>query len=158
MQHVRRILRHEARQRLFFQIDLHGLVRANLASTASERGRLRRPCCWRGRREPQLCCMEQADAWPIRIYTVSQLTSRIRDSLHKQFRDVLVEGEISNFKLYPSGHLYFTLKDETASLRAIMFNFHGRYPEDFIKDGSAVICRGRIDVYEKRGRIQAPRR
>ena len=95
--------------------------------------------------------MEQNGAWPIRIYTVSQLSSRIRDSLHKQFRDVLVEGEISNFKLYPSGHLYFTLKDETASLRAIMFNFYGRYPEDFIKDGSAVICRGRIDVYEKRG-------
>lgn len=95
--------------------------------------------------------MEQDGAWPIRIYTVSQLTSRVRESLHKQFRDVLVEGEISNFKLYPSGHLYFTLKDETASLRAIMFNFYGRYPEDFIKDGSAVICRGRIDVYEKRG-------
>jgi exodeoxyribonuclease VII large subunit len=95
--------------------------------------------------------MEQNGTWPIHIYTVSQITSRIRDSLHKQFRDVLVEGEISNFKLYPSGHLYFTLKDETASLRAIMFNFYGRYPDDFIKDGQAVICRGRIDVYEKRG-------
>ena len=95
--------------------------------------------------------MEQAGAWPIHVYTVSQLTSRIRDSLHKQFRDLLVEGEISNFKLYPSGHLYFTLKDEASSLRAVMFNFYGRYPEDFIKDGAAVICRGRIDVYEKRG-------
>ena len=95
--------------------------------------------------------MEQASEWPIHVYTVSQLTSRIRDALHKQFRDILVEGEISNFKLYPSGHLYFTLKDETSSLRAVMFNFYGRYPEDFIKDGVAVICRGRIDVYEKRG-------
>jgi exodeoxyribonuclease VII large subunit len=95
--------------------------------------------------------MEQTGAWPIHVYSVSQLTSRIRDSLHKQFRDILVEGEISNFKLYPSGHLYFTLKDEASSLRAVMFNFHGRYPENFIKDGAAVICRGRIDVYEKRG-------
>jgi exodeoxyribonuclease VII large subunit len=95
--------------------------------------------------------MEQAGGWPIHVYTVSQLTSRIRDSLHKQFRDLLVEGEISNFKLYPSGHLYFTLKDEASSIRAVMFNFHGRYPEDCIKDGQAVICRGRIDVYEKRG-------
>jgi exodeoxyribonuclease VII large subunit len=95
--------------------------------------------------------MEQAGTWPIHVYTVSQLTSRIRESLHKQFRDLLVEGEISNFKLYPSGHLYFTLKDEASSLRAVMFNFYGRYPEDFIKDGAAVICRGRIDVYEKRG-------
>ena len=95
--------------------------------------------------------MEQTGAWPIHVYSVSQLTSRIRDSLHKQFRDILVEGEISNFKFYPSGHLYFTLKDEASSLRAVMFNFYGRYPEDFVKDGVAVICRGRIDVYEKRG-------
>jgi exodeoxyribonuclease VII large subunit len=95
--------------------------------------------------------MGQAGAWPIQLYTVSQITSRIRESLHKQFRDVLVEGEISNFKLYPSGHLYFTLKDEASQLRAIMFNFYGRYPENFIKDGTAVICKGRIDVYEKRG-------
>ncbi len=89
--------------------------------------------------------------YPIHVYTVSQLTSRIRDSLHRQFREILVEGEISNFKLYPSGHLYFTLKDEAASLRAVMFNFHGRYPEGSLKDGAAVICSGRIDVYEKRG-------
>ncbi|HVN24604.1 MAG TPA: exodeoxyribonuclease VII large subunit [Syntrophorhabdales bacterium] len=95
--------------------------------------------------------MQQAGAWPIHLYTVSQLTSRIRESLHKQFRGILVEGEISNFKLYPSGHLYFTLKDESSSLRAIMFNFQGKYPEGFIKDGAAVICSGRIDVYEKRG-------
>ena len=95
--------------------------------------------------------MERAGAGPIQVYTVSQITSRIRESLHKQFRDVLVEGEISNFKLYPSGHLYFTLKDETSQLRTVMFDFYGRYPENFIKDGTAVICRGRIDVYEKRG-------
>ncbi len=95
--------------------------------------------------------MEQTSAWPLQIFTVSQVTSRIRESLHKQFRDILVEGEISNFKLYPSGHLYFTLKDEASALRAVMFNFYGRYPEDFVKDGTSVICRGRVDVYEKRG-------
>lgn len=95
--------------------------------------------------------MPETGAWPFHAYTVSQITARIRESLHKQFRDILVEGEISNFKLYPSGHLYFTLKDEAASLRAVMFNFHGRYPENLVKDGSAVLCRGRIDVYDKRG-------
>ncbi len=95
--------------------------------------------------------MDYSATWPVQIYTVSQLTSRIRDCIYKQFRDVLVEGEISNFKVYPSGHLYFTLKDDSCSLRAVMFNYHEKYPQGFMKDGTAVICRGRIDVYEKRG-------
>ena len=71
--------------------------------------------------------------------------------ISRQFRDVVVEGEISNFKVYPSGHLYFTLKDDSAALKAVMFNYYGKYPDGFIKDGTAVICKGRIDVYEKRG-------
>ncbi len=95
--------------------------------------------------------MEYPSAWPIRIFTVSQLTSRIRDAVSRQFKDVVVEGEISNFKVYPSGHLYFTLKDDSSSLKAVMFNYYGKYPDGLIKDGTAVICRGRVDVYEKRG-------
>jgi len=62
-----------------------------------------------------------------------------------------VQGEISNFKLYPSGHLYFTLKDDNATIRAIVFNFWDKFPESMIEDGTAVICKGRVDVYEKRG-------
>jgi exodeoxyribonuclease VII large subunit len=95
--------------------------------------------------------MEYPAEWPIRVFTVSQLTSRIRDAISRQFRDVVVEGEISNFKVYPSGHLYFTLKDDSAALKAVMFNYYGKYPDGHIKDGTAVICRGRIDLYEKRG-------
>ncbi|OPY61356.1 MAG: Exodeoxyribonuclease 7 large subunit [Syntrophorhabdaceae bacterium PtaU1.Bin034] len=95
--------------------------------------------------------MEYPSEWPVRIYTVAQLTSRIRDAIYRQFRDVVVEGEVSNFKVYPSGHLYFTLKDDSASLKAVMFNYYGKYPDGLIKDGTAVICRGRVDVYEKRG-------
>jgi exodeoxyribonuclease VII large subunit len=95
--------------------------------------------------------MSRANPWPVQLFTVTQLTSRIRECLHKQFRDVLVEGEVSNCKLYPSGHLYFTLKDHASALKAVMFNFADRYPQNLLKDGSAVICRGRIDVYEKRG-------
>lgn len=95
--------------------------------------------------------MEQPGTWPFQVYTVSQLTSRIRETLYRQFRDVLVEGEVSNLKLYPSGHLYFTLKDDAAQLKAVMFNFRGRYPENFVKDGAAIICKGRVDVYDKRG-------
>lgn len=87
----------------------------------------------------------------IMIYTISELTAKIRQSINSQFRDVLVQGEISNFKLYPSGHLYFTLKDDNAMIKAVAFNFWDKYPEDMIKDGAAVICKGRVDVYEKRG-------
>jgi exodeoxyribonuclease VII large subunit len=87
----------------------------------------------------------------IMIYTISELTARIRQAVNSQFKDVLVEGEISNFKLYPSGHLYFTLKDDNAMIRAVAFNFWDKYPENMIKDGAAVICKGRVDVYEKRG-------
>jgi len=89
--------------------------------------------------------------WPVPVLTVSQLTSRIRDCIYRQFKDVIVEGEVSNSKVYPSGHLYFTLKDDSSSLKAVMFNYQGKYREDLIKDGTAVICKGRIDVYEKRG-------
>jgi len=88
------------------------------------------------------------------IYTVSELTSEIKQLISSQFRDVLVEGEISNFKLYPSGHLYFTLKDDTSMLKGVFFNYRGRYPEGVIGDGIAVICRGRVDVYERRGEYQ----
>lgn len=88
------------------------------------------------------------------IYTVSQLTSEIKHLIGSQFRDVLVEGEVSNFKPYPSGHLYFTLKDNTSMLKAVFFNYHGRYPDGMIGDGMAVICRGRVDIYERRGEYQ----
>jgi exodeoxyribonuclease VII large subunit len=89
------------------------------------------------------------------IYTVSELTLEIKQLITSQFRDVLVEGEISNFKLYPSGHLYFTLKDDASMLKGVFFNYRGRYyPEGTIGDGVAVICRGRVDVYERRGEYQ----
>jgi exodeoxyribonuclease VII large subunit len=99
--------------------------------------------------------MEYPADWSVRIYSVSQLTARIRDLVSRQFRDVVVEGEISNFKIYPSGHLYFTLKDDSSALKAVIFNYRGKYPPDSaIRDGTSVICKGRIDVYEKRGEYQ----
>lgn len=92
--------------------------------------------------------------WPIRIFTVSQLTSRIRDVVSRQFRDIIVEGEVSNFKVYPSGHLYFTLKDSSSALKAVFFHYASKSPGGEIKDGVSVICTGRIDIYEKRGEYQ----
>ena len=95
--------------------------------------------------------MEYPREWPPLALTVSQLTARIRDCIYRQFRDVIVRGEVSNFKVYPSGHLYFTLKDDGSSLKAVMFNYSEKYLNNAITDGTAVVCKGRIDVYEKRG-------
>jgi len=91
---------------------------------------------------------------PYHIYTVSELTAHISDCLQKNFKNVFVEGEISNLRFYPSGHLYFTLKDDLASIRAVVFNFPFRFSMDLIKDGLTVVVRGRLDVYERRGEYQ----
>jgi len=57
----------------------------------------------------------------LRIYTVSELTDRIQELLEGEFPEVIVEGEISNLRPSASGHLYFTLKDEKAQIKAILF-------------------------------------
>lgn len=88
------------------------------------------------------------------VYTVSELTEVIRLELESSFPQLWVEGEVSNFRRHTSGHLYFTLKDERAQLRAVMFRFEARQVNFEIKDGLKVICRGRISVYEPRGEYQ----
>jgi exodeoxyribonuclease VII large subunit len=89
------------------------------------------------------------------VYTVSELTSQIKLILSNRFREITVEGEVSNAKLYPSGHLYFTLKDETATIKGVVFNYRMRWTgEGTVKDGDRVVCDGRVDVYEKRGEYQ----
>lgn len=98
--------------------------------------------------------MEYPPAFPYRVYTVSELSARIRQTISAPFREILVEGEISNQKLYPSGHMYCTLKDDSAMIRVVIFNYATRYPGNMTKDGDAVICKGRLDVYEKRGEYQ----
>ncbi|MHB8109947.1 MAG: exodeoxyribonuclease VII large subunit [Syntrophorhabdaceae bacterium] len=89
------------------------------------------------------------------LLTVSSLTAELKRFVSGRFRDVRVEGEISNAKLYPSGHFYFTLKDDAAMIRGVFFNYANRVSGGrAIKDGDKVLCRGRIDIYEKRGEYQ----
>ena len=89
-----------------------------------------------------------------RIYSVAELSLEIRNLLEKQFPDVWVTGEVSNLRAAGSGHLYFTLKDETAQLRAVCFRNQARYLKFKPQDGLAVIARGRLSVYEARGEYQ----
>ena len=88
------------------------------------------------------------------IYTVSQLTAEIKTILERNFEHLWVEGEISNLRLPGSGHLYFTLKDESAQLRAVMFRLQRRLLKFEPEDGLQVICYGRLTVYELRGEYQ----
>ncbi len=89
-----------------------------------------------------------------RYYSVSELTEALRDVLAEHFTDIWVAGEISGTKLPASGHYYFTLKDETAQLRAVCYKMTARYLKFKPQDGVAVLVRGRIDVYDARGEVQ----
>ncbi len=88
------------------------------------------------------------------ILTVSQLTTEIKSLLERNFLHVWVEGEISNFRLPGSGHFYFTLKDDSAQIRGVMFRLQNRLLKFEPKDGLQVVCYGRITVYEPRGEYQ----
>jgi exodeoxyribonuclease VII large subunit len=89
-----------------------------------------------------------------RIYSVSDLTARIRDLLAKNFTDTVVQGEISNCRPAASGHIYFTLKDERAQIRCVFFKNQQRGMKFRPEDGLKVTVRGSISVYEARGEYQ----
>ncbi len=92
---------------------------------------------------------------PLRyILTVSELTREIKDILENQFPDVWVEGEISNLRVPPSGHIYFTLKDDFSQIRAVLFKMQARTLRFIPEDGLHAICKGRVGLYEKRGDYQ----
>lgn len=89
-----------------------------------------------------------------KVLTVSQLTQLIKQELETLFPEVWVEGEISNFRPYHSGHVYFTLKDSQAQLKAVLFRSAAQRVAFELQDGLKVVCRGAITVYEPRGEYQ----
>lgn len=89
-----------------------------------------------------------------KILSVSELTQQVKGLLEKNFAEVWVQGEVSNFRPAGSGHLYFTLKDAGAQLRAVCFRNQARYLKFKPQDGISVIARGRLSVYEARGEYQ----
>ena len=89
-----------------------------------------------------------------RILTVTELTRSIRGILETELPFVTVSGEISNLRQPYSGHLYFTLKDDSSQLRVVLFKQQQKYLRELPEDGQQVICRGRISVYEQRGEYQ----
>jgi exodeoxyribonuclease VII large subunit len=91
---------------------------------------------------------------PYPIQTVSQLTAQIKGVLDSSFQDVAVVGEVSNFKAHPSGHWYFSLKDENAMLSCACFRKANAAIKFDLQDGLKVIARGRLEVYPPKGGYQ----
>lgn len=93
---------------------------------------------------------------PERIYSVSEVTRRVKDLLESdpELRDVAVEGEITDFGSSGAGHMYFGLKDEDCVLNCVMFSGDNRHLGFEPEDGDEVVAEGRISVYEARGDYQ----
>ena len=89
-----------------------------------------------------------------RALSVSELTTQLKTIVERTFVDVYVEGEISNFRRHTSGHWYFSLKDEAATLRCASFRMQNRTIRFIPEDGLHVIARGRLSIYDARGEYQ----
>ena len=88
--------------------------------------------------------------------SVSQLTRYIKFKIDndENLRQVFLKGEISNFKAHTRGHYYFTLKDETSRINAVMFSSQVSKMKFLPEDGMKVLVTGRISVYEATGGYQ----
>jgi exodeoxyribonuclease VII large subunit len=89
-----------------------------------------------------------------KVLTVSELTRNIRGTLEAKFRAVWVQGEVSNYKLHPSGHQYFTLKDNRAQIACVIFRNTMAPLRQPLADGAQVQVYGRVSVFEARGQYQ----
>jgi exodeoxyribonuclease VII large subunit len=89
-----------------------------------------------------------------KVFTVGELTRQIRGTLETKFRAVWVQGEISNYKLHPSGHQYFTLKDQRAQIACVIWRDTIAPPREPLVDGTQVQVYGTVTVFETRGQYQ----
>jgi len=89
-----------------------------------------------------------------RIWPVRALVALARELVERQFSDIWVEGEISNYRPAPSGHVYFTLKDAEAQLPIVLFRRQAMLLRFRPEDGLHVLVRGSVSVYEQRGQLQ----
>jgi exodeoxyribonuclease VII large subunit len=89
-----------------------------------------------------------------KVLTVTELTRSIRSALETKFRAVWVQGEISNYKLHPSGHQYFTLKDQRTQISCVIWRDTIAPPRQPLVDGSQVQVYGTVTVFEARGQYQ----
>src|SRR5207245_9695630 len=89
-----------------------------------------------------------------KVLTVAELTRAIRSALETEFGAVWVQGEVSNYKLHPSGHQYFTLKDARAQIACVIFRNTMAPLRQPLVDGAQVQVYGNVSVFEARGQYQ----
>jgi len=89
-----------------------------------------------------------------KFLSISELNELIKGTLESRIDALWVQGEISNFRVPPSGHFYFTLKDEQSQICAVMFRRQGTRLRFMAENGMAVLCYGRVSVYSMRGDLQ----
>ncbi len=89
-----------------------------------------------------------------RVWKVCDLVSAVRTHLEREYSDLWVEGEISNYRPSDSGHLYFTLKDDSSQARVVMFRSQAKLLRFRPQNGMQVIARGRVTIYDARGELQ----
>src|SRR3989441_12837366 len=89
-----------------------------------------------------------------KVLSVSELTRSIRGTLEAKFGAVWVQGEVSNYKLHPSGHQYFTLKDARAQIACVIFRNTKAPLRQPLADGAQVQVYGNVSVFEARGQYQ----
>jgi len=103
---------------------------------------------------PQLDLSFEEPRHARRIWPVRELVGQVRELVEQEYGDVWVEGEISNFRPAPSGHVYFTLKDADAQLPIVLFRRQAMLLRFRPEDGLHVLVRGRVSIYEQRGQMQ----
>jgi len=97
---------------------------------------------------------EAPKATPRRIWTVGKLVGEVREFVEREYGDLWVEGEVSNLRSAPSGHVYFTLKDGESQLPVVLFRRQATLLRFRPEDGLHVLVRGKVSVYEQRGQMQ----
>lgn len=91
---------------------------------------------------------------PRRVWPVHRLVEQLRERVEAEWADVWVEGEVSNLRVAPSGHLYFTLKDAEAQLPVVLFRRQAMLLRFRPEEGVQLLVRGRVSVYAQRGQLQ----
>src|SRR5689334_3354509 len=89
-----------------------------------------------------------------KVLTVSELTRSIRGTLEAKFGAAWVQGEVSNYKLHPNGHQYFTLKDARSQISCVIWRDTMAPPRQALADGARVQVLGKVTVFEARGQYQ----
>lgn len=98
--------------------------------------------------------MEELKLSSPQVYSVSELNSHIKKTLESSFKDIWVEGEVSNFYFHNNQHMYFDLKDEYSKIKVVMFYQQNRNLLFEMADGLHLLIRGYVSLYEKRGEYQ----